>query len=110
LPTRSAGLPRTRLAGQHAAVLFDPSAADATYLKRVCEAFLEAMREAEAMTAAGKRDELPELLGFAGDLIDIIAEGLQVSDRADAPIAEVEILRNMLHRAQAMLGPPVTVH
>ncbi len=80
------------------------------YLERVIEAFLDAMREAEAMTTMGNLDELPELLRFASELIDIIAEGLQVSDRADAPIAEVELLRNMLHRAQAMLGSAVTVH
>ncbi len=94
---------------EHEITLMHPEINPA-YLARVIEAFLDAMREAEAMTAAGKLDELPELLRFASELIDIIAEGLQVSDRADAPIAEVELLRNMLHRAQAMLGPAVTVH
>jgi hypothetical protein len=80
------------------------------YLERVIEAFLDAMREAEALTAAGNVDELPELLQFASDLIDIIYDGLRGSDAPDAPIAEVELLREMLHKAQTMLGPAVTMH
>ena len=80
------------------------------YLERVIEAFLDAMREAETMATAGSVDELAELLRFAADLIDIIHDGLRGSDAADAPITEVETLREMLDKARALLQPHPTLH
>ena len=68
------------------------------------------MREAQALMHAGRVDELPELLRFAADLCDIIDEGLRASDRTDAPIAEVGLLRTMLREAQARLEPRSTLH
>jgi hypothetical protein len=84
--------------------------ASPAYLERVIEAFLDAMREAESLTHAGKVDELPDLLRFAADLCDIIDESLRASDRTDAPIAEVGLLRTMLRGAQARIKPRSTLH
>jgi hypothetical protein len=81
------------------------------YLERVLKAFLDALREADAMAHASRvGTELADLLRFAADLVDIIAEGLAGREGAEVPLGEVETLRAMLRKAQALLGPGVTLH
>lgn len=88
----------------------DRTESSPAYLERCLEAFLDALREADAMVHAGKvGPELADLLRFAADLVDIIGGGLQGCQGADAPLAEVETLRGMLRSAQGLLGRPDTV-
>ena len=81
------------------------------YLAHYVASFLEAMREAEALSRVGKVGaELSEVLHFAADLVDIIAEGLDGLPGAAGPLANIGSLRNMLRSARGLLGSPPTLH
>jgi hypothetical protein len=81
------------------------------YLAHCVESFLKAMREAEALTNAGQVGrELSDVLHFAADLLEIIAEGLDGQHGASEPVADIEMLRAMLRSARGLLRGSATLH
>lgn len=80
------------------------------YLAHCVATFVATMREAEALSSAGKLDELPELLRHAAELLDIIADGLEGRQGTSPTLLHVQTLRDMLGAARGLLSGPEALH
>jgi hypothetical protein len=79
-------------------------------LSQCIRSFLDVMKEADDLvTADSTGAKLADVLHFASDLLDIIAEELRGLHAEGVAVPDVALLRDKLNEARAMLGP-ATLH
>lgn len=86
-----------------------PPESSSAYLERCSRACLDALAEARELALAGDAG-VADILHYAKDLLDLIADGLNGPQTDSAAVDALEVLREMLSTLRAELAPREPLH